>query len=131
MKIHYKITLEDGTIAEDTFAGEPVDLNEEDGLFPAEIDSMLQHIDIDMTYDHILKPENGWGLRDPENIHKLPIDDFEAYADLTEGMILNFDLPNGDSIPGAIVNITAGQVFVDFNHPYAGQTLHFHIKRTA
>lgn len=131
MKLHYKITLDDGTVAESTFDKEPIDLEHEEGLFPDEIVNMLAHLDEGMEYEHYLLPENGWGERDPENVFKLPIDDFSAYADLTEGMILNFDLPNGESIPGAILDIAEGEVKVDFNHPFAGQNLTFNFKRIA
>ncbi len=129
MKLHYKITLEDGTVAESTFDQDPIDLEQEEGLFPDAITKMLIHLDMNMEYEHYLLPEDGWGVRDPDNVYKLPIDDFSAYDDLSEGMILNFDLPNGDGVPGAILDIADGEVKVDFNHPFAGQNLTFNFKR--
>ncbi len=129
MKIHYQISLEDGTLAESSFDGEPIDYHLDEPLFPPQINQLLNYLEAGSELQHWLDAEDGWGKRNPDNIHSLPKSDFAAWNDLQEGMILEFTLPNGDTLPGAIIEIGDENIKVDFNHPFAGQRLLFKIRR--
>lgn len=131
MKILYSIKLDDGTLAESNLEEEAMELELQDSPFPEQINQLLAMLDPGMETEHVLTPANGWGDRLDENIHMLLKAEFSQLKGLDKGMILEFNLPNGETIPGAIIAIEEEQIKVDFNHPYAGQVLHFYLKRVA
>lgn len=44
---------------------------------------------------------------------------------LTEGNVIHMSDPDGNTIPGVVAEVKDESVMMDFNHPLAGETLHF------
>lgn len=78
--------------------------------------------------DLIIPPEAGFGFRDPDQVHKMPMVDFPDELLPEAGQVISFDLPNGDDIPGTILSVNNVEAEVDFNHPLAGHELRFWVK---
>ena len=47
---------------------------------------------------------------------------------LEPGVIVGFDTPAGDQIPGMVLEVDEEKVKVDFNHPLAGLNLEFEVE---
>ena len=75
-----------------------------------------------------LMPEQTFGFHDPDNIHEMPLSDFDSAMQLQEGLIIGFTTPAGDEVPGMIKQLDADKVYVDFNHPLAGHELLYRVK---
>ena len=60
--------------------------------------------------------------------HSIKRSEFAADCELHPGLILEFSMPNGESLPGTILEFDDQMVKVDFNHPLAGQTVRFTVK---
>jgi FKBP-type peptidyl-prolyl cis-trans isomerase SlpA len=75
-----------------------------------------------------LSAEQGFGIRDEGNIHNMPRSDFPTELPLESGISYSFESPQGDEIPGTVIDISDEMVRVDFNHPLAGQEIVFHVK---
>ncbi|MEW6676470.1 MAG: peptidylprolyl isomerase [Pseudomonadota bacterium] len=67
-----------------------------------------------------LEAGEGFGHRDPQLVHTLPRADFPDGMDLAPGHGVQFDLPNGQSMMGTVLELGENSVKVDFNHPLAG-----------
>ena len=72
-----------------------------------------------------VKPEDGFGSREPELVKIFP----EKYFDqkVNPGMIIDFPDPSG-TVRGRVQSVSAGRVRIDFNHPLAGKTLLYEVE---
>jgi FKBP-type peptidyl-prolyl cis-trans isomerase SlpA len=75
-----------------------------------------------------IPPETGFGFPDPQAIQWMPLTDFPKELKPKAGQIINFTLPNGEEVPGAILELENKRVKVDFNHPLAGLEVVFAVE---
>jgi FKBP-type peptidyl-prolyl cis-trans isomerase SlpA len=73
-------------------------------------------------------PGQAFGERDEAAIETLSRDRFPANIQLERGQILAFSGAEGQDIPGAILEVNADTVQVDFNHPLAGREIEFEVQ---
>lgn len=127
--LHYRITLEEGTVADSTFEdGEPITFSIGDGTLLPVVEQRLMGMQAGQQAEFILEPDQGFGYPDSENLHRLPLDDFTEQTLPAPGIIISFNTPMGDDVPGMILEVEDGQVLVDFNHPLAGHNLRFEVE---
>lgn len=126
--MHFSITLEDGTVAEDSFDSEPLEFTMGDGTLNNGLELGLYGMKTGEEDTMIMSPEQTFGFHDPQNIHEMPRSDFAEGMELEEGMIIGFTTPAGDEVPGMIKSVRADMVEVDFNHPLAGHELTYKVK---
>ncbi|MEO6903623.1 MAG: FKBP-type peptidyl-prolyl cis-trans isomerase [Bacteroidia bacterium] len=82
-------------------------------------------------FDFFIDHEKGYGVRDEQHVVMIPMDAFlgedEKFDD--ENVKVGVTLPmvdhDGNRLYGKVEEITAEHVKMDFNHPLAGQDLHF------
>jgi FKBP-type peptidyl-prolyl cis-trans isomerase SlpA len=125
--LHYRLEAS-GRLIVDTFADAP----ETFSLGAGEIDPRLELLLLGLaTGDHRhfeLDAADAFGLRDEDLLQPVPLSEFADPADLQAGDGVQFNLPNGQSLNGLLVEIGAETVLVDFNHPLAGQPIHFEVR---
>lgn len=126
--LHYAIHLADGMEVDSTFGGEPLTFDMGDGTLIEGLETALLGLRAGEEQNLTLAPEQAFGYRDTENIHDLPRKDFPDDVELEPGLIMDFSLPTGDSIPGMVLEVAEGAVKVDFNHPLAGHEIVFKAK---
>lgn len=128
VKLHYSITLEDGTVADSTQEDEPLDFVLGDGTMIEGLELALYGLKAGDEQTIQINPLNAFGFSDDENIHTLPRSEFNADMTLEPGLIMSFSTPAGDEIPGAIKEVSADEVVVDFNHPLADHEITFSVE---
>ncbi len=128
VRVHLRIELEDGFVAEDTFADEPVTAVLGHGDIHACLERCLVGMRPGEQKTISLEPEEAFGLRSTQAIHTLPKEQFQERESLEVGQILAFRTPGGQRVPGAIRAIEERHVVVDFNHPLAGHRLNIRIR---
>ena len=126
--MHFSITLEDGTVADNSFDEEPLEFTMGDGTMNQGLELGLYGMKAGEEGTMVMSPAQTFGFHDPENIHDMPISDFEPEINLSEGMIIGFTTPAGDEVPGMIREVGVDTVRVDFNHPLAGHELTYKVK---
>jgi FKBP-type peptidyl-prolyl cis-trans isomerase SlyD len=83
------------------------------------------------TFDFVIDAEKGYGLRNDEFVANVPMDAFldEQGNFDSESIKVGVTLPmvdnEGSPLYGTVLEITDTHVNMDFNHPLAGQDLHF------
>jgi FKBP-type peptidyl-prolyl cis-trans isomerase SlyD len=80
-------------------------------------------------FDVTIPPEEGYGEDDPELIQILPIEEFNG-IEMSEGMELQGEDPEGNFRLLRVVKVEDGQVTVNMNHPLAGKILIFSVRIT-
>ncbi|HEY5790484.1 MAG TPA: FKBP-type peptidyl-prolyl cis-trans isomerase [Gammaproteobacteria bacterium] len=129
--LHCRILLEDGTVAEDTHGGEPLCLAIGDGSLLARLEQLLLGLSAGSHRAWELPPEQAFGPSDPDNVRELPRERFPDSVDPSPGHLIAFELPDGQQVPGAVLEADAETVKVDFNHPLAGRTIRFEVEIVA
>ena len=128
VEMHFRISLENGFVAEDTFDEEPEIFESGDGSLVPALDEFLIGMRAGDEGQLILNPEQGYGFSDEENIHQVPRSDFADNMLLAKGQIVGFVTPSGDEAPGTILKVEKDQLTIDFNHPFAGHVVTFDVK---
>ena len=127
--MHYRITLEDGTVADSTWEdNEPIAFVHGDGTLAPGLEQVLLGLKAGARETIMLSPEQGFGYRDTDNIHTMSRADFAEDAALAPGTVVGFTLPNGAELPGMVFEVDGDQVLVDFNHPFSGHQLCFEVE---
>ncbi|MGB5716421.1 MAG: FKBP-type peptidyl-prolyl cis-trans isomerase, partial [Gammaproteobacteria bacterium] len=126
--LHLSLALEDGTVAESTLEDEPLTLTMGDGTLVAGLELGLYGLRAGATQRLVLEPQQAFGLHDSDKLHALARREFSAELELQPGVIIGFDTPSGEELPGTIVSLDDETVSVDFNHPLAGRVVVFEVE---
>ena len=126
--LHLSLALEDGTVAESTFEDEPLTFTMGDGTLVAGLELGLYGLKAGATQRLVLQPQQAFGLHDPDKLHLLDREVFPRELALEPGVIIGFDTPSGEELPGTVVSLTDETVTVDFNHPLAGRVVVFEVE---
>ena len=127
VEMHFRISLENGFVADDTFKEEPHIFESGDGSLVPALDEFLLGMEAGDEGQLTLNPDQGFGFIDEGNIHQVPKSNFPSDTILAKGQIVGFVSPAGDEVPGTIVAINDDQLTVDFNHPFAGHVVTFDV----
>ena len=85
------------------------------------LDKALLDLNVGDKKEVVVKPEEAFGIRNPEMIRTVPERAFEG-KHIVPGMVVDFG-----NARGRIQSISAGRVRVDFNHPLAGKILKYEV----
>ncbi|NNL07205.1 MAG: peptidylprolyl isomerase [Gammaproteobacteria bacterium] len=126
--MHYSIALTNGTEIESSFDAEPVEVGMGSGVLTEGMELALFGLETGDRQTLTLTPEQGFGLRDEDNIHLMPLSDFPDELKPESGLVFEFETPGGQDILGTVLAVKNGNAEVDFNHPLAGQPLVFTVE---
>ncbi len=93
-------------------------------------EAQLENLSEGDTFNFDLSPDQAYGEYDDEYLVDLPRSMFEQDGKLNtevvfEGNVLPMMDTNGNRLNGSVVSIGDETIKMDFNHPLAGETLHF------
>lgn len=126
--VHFVLKLEDGSTAESTRAnGKPALFRLGDGSLSAGLEAELLGLKAGDKHAFTLTPENAFGIASPDMIQYFSRRDFVQAGEPEIGAIMLFTGMDGSEMPGVIREISGDSITVDFNHPLAGQSIHFDI----
>lgn len=82
------------------------------------------------TFDFSLTPEQAYGERNEDHVMELPKHIFEIDGKfdsehIKEGETVPMMSSDGNRMNGSVLEVKDDIVVMDFNHPLAGETLHF------
>jgi len=79
----------------------------------------------------VVGPADGYGEYDEEDVQRVPRSALSEELGLTLGQGLRLrDRETGEEFRAYVVEVADDYVLLDYNHPLAGQTLHFEVKIT-
>lgn len=126
--MHFSILLEDGTVAETSEGDEPLQFTLGDGTLVEGLELALLGLKPGDRQTLKIAPQNAYGYSDPQFIHPLERADFPPDMALKKGVIIGFETPSGEEVPGMVMEVGDTQVTVDFNHPLAGHEITFTVE---
>lgn len=114
-----------------TFGGRPATVQIGAGHMAAPLESRLVGLVEGEHAAFELAPVDGFGERNQELVQTLTRAVFDANADPTAdyapGDVVEFNVPQRGRLAGVLKSRNERAVVVDFNHPLAGQPLHFSV----
>jgi FKBP-type peptidyl-prolyl cis-trans isomerase SlyD len=126
--IHYRLTLDDGSIADESFGGEPlVYLHGAQNIVPG-LESQLVGKKVGETCEVTVAPKDGYGEYDPAGDQTVPKSAFPKNVEVAAGMSFQTRAANGQAIPVWVRSVKGDEVVVTQNHPMAGQQLNFKVE---
>ena len=123
--MHYSIALTNGSIIESSFDDEPIEIILGNGDLTEGMELSLFGLEKGDSQTLTLTPEQGFGIRDEDNIHDMPVTDFPDDLTAKPGLSFSFETSDGKEIPGTVVRLNKNIAEVDFNHPLAGHEIIF------
>lgn len=127
--VHFTLKLDDGSTAESTRNnGKPALFSLGDGSLSDALEAELIGLRAGETKAFTLTPDAAFGPTSPDLIQYFSRRDFTQAGEPEIGAIMLFSGRDGNEVPGVIREISGDSITVDFNHPLAGQTIHFEVE---
>lgn len=127
--LHFTLCLaHDDRIADTTTTNEPLTVEIGSGDMIEGLENRLIGLRAGEKRRFEVPCEEAYGPVEGACVQSLPRDVFPAHLQLEAGQLIAFAGPNGEEIPGAVVEVENERVFVDFTHPLAGHDLVFDVE---
>jgi FKBP-type peptidyl-prolyl cis-trans isomerase SlyD len=127
--VYYELSLPSGEIADKADELSPFSFVHGGGNTISGFDSKLEGLSQGESFDFIIEPSEAYGEYDQGLLVKVPMSIFRVpdLPDdaLTIGKTIPMQDPQGNTLYGVITGLEEEFVSMDFNHPLAGQSLHF------
>lgn len=126
VSLEYTLSLDSGELIDET-KGIPFEFIFGIGSVLPKLEKELEGMKVGDEKDIVLSPEEGYGEIDPGAIQEVPKEFFKE-VDVQVGNQYYAHFEDGSEVPFYVKEIKDESIVIDFNHPLAGKTLHFHVK---
>lgn len=122
---------DNGDLIERTKEEEPLVFVFGKGMMLEAFEAQLKGLETGATFDFKLKPEEAYGELNEDAVESLDInifkgEDGEVNKDvIKEGNVVPLMTQDGQRFQAIVMEVSEDKVKLDFNHPLAGETLHF------
>lgn len=123
--LHYTLSLANGKVVDTTRDKAPADLLlGASDLLPA-FERCLLGLRAGDVRRFEIPCADAFGPSETDGVQAIPRDEFPKHLDPKPDLVVAFELPSGEEIPGTVVEVTDREVYVNFSHPLAGYDLVF------
>lgn len=126
--MHYTISLTNGSIIESSFDDEPIEISMGKGEITKGMEFAIFGLKEGESQTLTLSADQGFGIRDEDNIHDMPISDFPEDLPPKTGLTYSFESEEGNEIHGTVISINDDMATIDFNHPLSNQEIIFTVE---
>jgi FKBP-type peptidyl-prolyl cis-trans isomerase SlyD len=132
VSLDYSLRLDSGEEIDSSSKDEPLQfIQGQEQIIPG-LENALYGMVVGEEKNVTISPEEGYGEYDSENFLMMPRDSFPPDMALVVGeRLVVRDSESDQEYPAYIAEVGDESVKLDFNHPLAGETLHFQVKITA
>lgn len=125
--IEYALTLDSGEIVDRSEEGDALGFIVGSGQIISGLEKALQGMETGQKAQVTVEPEEGYGEPNPALYRDIPRDNFPEDLDIQPGMGFEAKGPHGP-VQFRVKSADGETVVADFNHPLAGQRLHFDVE---
>jgi FKBP-type peptidyl-prolyl cis-trans isomerase SlpA len=127
--LRYAIRLKDNTEFISNFDElEPDSITLGDGTLAPTLEQWLVGVQPGERHVFLLDPWQAFGTSNDALVQTLSPQDIPANIVLEPNTLVEFSLPNGQTLAGTILEISPNGVKVDFNHPLADCPIEFEVE---
>lgn len=129
VSLDYTLRLDDGEVIDSSQGVGPLSFLQGRGQIIEGLERELYGMSPGDEKQVSVSPEDGYGQYQESRIQSVPRDTFPEDMELEEGMSVRLrDSQSGQQFDAYVDEIRSDEVVLDFNHPLAGETLHFEVK---
>ncbi|HLU40527.1 MAG TPA: peptidylprolyl isomerase, partial [Planctomycetota bacterium] len=126
--IHYTLTLDSGAQVDSSVGGEPLLYLHGHGNIVPGLEAELTSHKVGDRVMVTVPPAKGYGERQPNATQAVPRHAFPPGETPRPGMQFGIRDEDGDVVPVWVAKVTKDEIVLDFNHPLAGENLHFEVE---
>jgi peptidylprolyl isomerase len=130
VKVHYKGTLEDGTIFDSSEGREPIEFAIGGGTVIPGFEEAIKEMAVEESKTITIPSAEAYGEYQDNMVGEFPRDQLPGEFTPEVGMVLEMQTPDGD-MPVRITELGDETLMLDANHPLAGQDLTFELTLVA
>jgi FKBP-type peptidyl-prolyl cis-trans isomerase SlyD len=130
VSLHYKLTLDDGSVADESEADEPLEYLHGYGNIVPGLERELEGMGITESRKVTVEPADAYGEIEPDGEIEVDREAFPSDMHPEEGMPIQIEDEHGDLQVAFIKEVVGDTVILDLNHPLAGERLHFEVTVT-
>jgi FKBP-type peptidyl-prolyl cis-trans isomerase SlyD len=127
VSIEYTLTLDDGEVIDSNVGKQPLTYEQGKGQIISGLESELLGLEAGDEKRVSVPPEEGYGPVRQEAILTLQRNQLPEEAQEV-GAQIQAQGPNGQTLSGKVATLSEEKATLDFNHPLAGENLHFEVK---
>ena len=125
--IEYTLTLDDGSVASTNAGQEPLVYEQGKGQILPALEQALADVTVGDTKEVVVPPDQGFGLIDEKAFQEVT-PSVVPEEGRKEGAVLVARNESGEESRVRVHQVHPDRVVLDFNHPLAGERLHFDVK---
>jgi FKBP-type peptidyl-prolyl cis-trans isomerase 2 len=130
VKVHYKGTLEDGTIFDSSEGRDPIEFAIGGGTVIPGFEEAIKEMAVEESKTITIPSAEAYGEYQDNMVGEFPRDQLPGEITPEVGMVLEMQTPDGD-MPVRITELGEETLMLDANHPLAGQDLTFELTLVA
>ena len=127
VRLHFSLSLEDGSLIDSNFDKEAATFTMGDGSLLTGFEDVLIGLIAGQQASFVIDPEQGFGQYNPSNVQSMKRKAFPDDMELHAGLVVSFADVKKSELPGVIKSIAGDDISVDFNHPLAGKPIVFKV----
>lgn len=127
VSLEYTLKNDAGVQLESNIDGEPLQYTHGKGQLIPGLENALAGLAVGDTKSVKVAPEEGYGVPDERAVIEAPKEKIPPEA-LEVGALLQTLGQDGEPLNARVVEVKDAVVILDFNHPLAGEVLHFDVK---
>jgi FKBP-type peptidyl-prolyl cis-trans isomerase 2 len=127
VSIEYTLKLDDGSTVDSNVDGDPLTYTQGSNQILPALEEALLGLEVGDSKQVDLTAEQGYGPIDPRGYQEVEPDRVPEDA-RTVGTMLMASTPDGQQQPIRVHEVKDDMIVLDFNHPLAGEALHFDVK---
>ena len=127
VSLEYTLKLDDKSVVESNVGKQPLTYTHGTRQLIPGLEKALEGLTVGDTKQVTVAPSDGYGEQDPQALQEVQKKLIPPDA-LVVGSRLQGKAPDGRMVYPRVAEIKDETVVLDFNHPLAGQTLHFDVK---
>ena len=131
VSVHYKGTLDDGTIFDSSEGGEPISFTLGGGEVIPGFETAIEGMSIGDAKTERIESEKAYGPRRDELVFKVGREQLPEHEEVEVGDVLRIGFPDGSSAAVQVAQVDDASVTLVANHPLAGKDLTFELQLVA
>lgn len=129
VSLDYTLRLDDGEVIDSSDGNEPLEYLHGYGQIIPGLEKALVGLTVGDSKTVVVPAAEAYGEVDMEAFEIVPRSMFPDDMELEEGLALSLrDAETNEPFDAAIAEVRETEVMLDFNHPLAGETLHFEVR---
>lgn len=126
--LNYTLRLDNDEVVDSSEDREPIEFVQGQRQIVPGLEDQLYGMEVGEKKEVVVDPADGYGERNPEASQDVPRDAFQEDVELEPGMPIQVSDGSGRTATAFVAEVNEEAVKLDFNHPLAGETLHFDVE---